>query len=841
MHCVYGMRGSSKWHENGELTQLDNPAWRDYLADYMKHSGDGVYVIDLRDSLQLALLHSPGYQSSVESLYGSALDVAFERFRFDLQFFAGTRTSWLHRGSEPSGESSSTLTHVNGASAGGSGSRGGKLLPAGGQVLVDFANTFVWQFAGPNENTRADSLLSFTFLQPFLRQGGREVAMEQLTVAERGLLANVRQMERYRQGFLLNVAMGTGNLGGPARQGGFLGGAGLSGFTGQGAGGFAGVGEGTNFGRLGGGVGTGGGGGGGGAQGFAAGIAGNVNGFIGLAQTGQQIRNREANLALQLENLARMEELFQAGRIPNTQVLQFRQNLQTTQSQYLSAVNQYQAQLENFLTSTLGLPPDLPVRVDQSIVRPFQFTDPTLAELRKEVSALTAKIRIEEDPALETVAESLRAFESLYGPITERFEAVRKDFEKLSAVEAQRLALLADDEARREFLEQVNALKTQFKSLESKFTALRDGAQKVKVQLKPESRKEAAQNLISQYDALSDMLLELGFNQAGALLEAIILPAIRLDSEEAFQIARANRLDIMNQRAEVVDQWRFIEFLADRLEADLNVELNGSIGTLDRNIVKFRDQTGSFSASVRFDTPITRLGERNVYRQSLIDYQRVRRGYIQFEDGVKMRLRGTLRSVTIFEKEIELRRRAMRIAIQQMDFNQARLKEPPRVGAAGAAGGDPVRDLLQAFSDFLETQNGVLNTYLSYQALRMSLYLDLGIIRFDENGMWIDEPIEAALQRLSEQGEPYFPPACPPIMLDLVSPASADTSATEHPSAEPEAGTATQADGAKTREGKSLRTRFLPRRRTGDPTLKAPPTAELAESTSPAAAEDSIR
>src|SRR5262249_15070728 len=147
--------------------------------------------------------------------------------------------------------------------------RATKLMPAGGQFLVDFANTFVWQFVGSDKNTRADSLLSFTFLQPFLRQGGREVAMEQLTLAERGLLANVRQMERYRQGFLLDVAAGTGPVQGPTRQGGFTGGAGLSGFTGTGTGGFGGVGEASNFGRIGGTGGTGGNVGGQGGAGFA--------------------------------------------------------------------------------------------------------------------------------------------------------------------------------------------------------------------------------------------------------------------------------------------------------------------------------------------------------------------------------------------------------------------------------------------------------------------------------------------------------------------------------------------------------------------------------------------
>lgn len=827
MHCVYGMKGYKRWHENGETTQLANPAWREYLDDFMTATPNGEYDMDLQDALQLALLNSPRYQTNVETLYLSALDVAFERFRFDVQFFAGNRTTWLHRGSEPSGDSSTTLSTVNSA-------RAAKLFPAGGQFLADFANTFVWQFAGPNENTRAESLLSFTFLQPLLRQGGRQVAMEQLTLAERGLLANVRQMERYRQGFLIDVAMGTGPVQGPSRQGGFLGGAGLSGFTGTGTGGFAGVGEASNFGRIGGAGGGGGTAGGGAGQGFAAGVAGNVGGFVGLAQQRQQVRNREANLALQLENLARMEDLFRAGRIENTAVIQFRQNVQTTRSQYLAAVNSYQQQLETFLIGTLGLPPDLPVYIDEKIIEPFQFTDPKLSQLRTQVNSLTERIRTAEDPTVETIRRALDEIQGLFEPVSERFGSVRANFQQLNMMEGERLRALSAEKDRKEFLEQLSLLRDQFKSLEMRFDGIRESSKKVRDQLAPDELGAAHRLLVSQYEELSEILLELGFNQAGVRLEAIVLAPVKIDSELAFRIAQTNRLDIMNQRAEVVDQWRFIAFNANRLEADLNIELNGSIGTLDRNIVKFRDQTGSFSASVRFDAPITRLAERNIYRQALIDYQRVRRNYIQFEDTVNATLRSILRSVALFEQEIELRRQAMRIAIRQMDLNQLRLKEPPRVGVGGGAQGDPVRDLLGAFSDFLETQNGVMNTYLSYQALRMQLYRDLGIVRFDENGMWVDEPLETALQRLTEEGDPFIPPACPPMTLDLVSPAVAETTGNQDEAVQPAAvSTAMGSEGAKNPERKTLRAIFLrPRRLLGDSML---PSVSSTDVTRPAA------
>ena len=114
-------------------------------------------------------------------------------------------------------------------------------LATAGQIVVDFANTFTWRFAGANTNT-ATSLLGFSIVQPLLRSGGRVVGLEQLTRAERNLLGNLRAFQRYRKGFYTDMAIGSRGTGGsPRRSGGFFGGQGLTGFPGQGSGGFGGV------------------------------------------------------------------------------------------------------------------------------------------------------------------------------------------------------------------------------------------------------------------------------------------------------------------------------------------------------------------------------------------------------------------------------------------------------------------------------------------------------------------------------------------------------------------------------------------------------------------------
>ena len=62
----------------------------------------------------------------------------------------------------------------------------GKLLNSGGQLLMGFANQIVFNFVGKNPiQPTVQSSLPLSFVQPFLRGGGRAVILEPLTQAER--------------------------------------------------------------------------------------------------------------------------------------------------------------------------------------------------------------------------------------------------------------------------------------------------------------------------------------------------------------------------------------------------------------------------------------------------------------------------------------------------------------------------------------------------------------------------------------------------------------------------------------------------------------------------------
>ena len=196
MHCVDCKRGWPCWHRNGDISDVENSQWRSYLPV----DDQGRVTLNREGAVEMARLHSREYQRALETLYLSALDVTFERFRFDAQFFGTNDTFYTADGRiRGPGTTRRTLANRSNLSM-------EKLFAGGGQLVTELANSLVWQFAGP-DGTNANTLLSYSLVQPLLRAGGRAVVLERLTDAERALVANVRQMEFFRQSFYILLLM----------------------------------------------------------------------------------------------------------------------------------------------------------------------------------------------------------------------------------------------------------------------------------------------------------------------------------------------------------------------------------------------------------------------------------------------------------------------------------------------------------------------------------------------------------------------------------------------------------------------------------------------------------
>jgi hypothetical protein len=811
MHCVDNKRGWPFWHDNGDRPFVENPAW----PEYIEIDERGVLRVGRDDAVRLALLHSRGYQQQLETLYLSALDVSFERFRFDTQFFAGASVfgTWdgrartgLARRTGQGGNSSSVLEVDSFA-------RARKLFPTGADLVVNFANSLVWQFSGPDDYA-GNTLIDFALVQPLLRDAGRDRVLERLTRAERILLSNVRAMETYRQSFVVSTLTGGNPSGGPSRAGGQLGGAGLENFAGVGAGG---------FGNIGGGQGAQAGGGD--AAGAGAQQAGN---YMGLLQDQRQIRNAEDNVRRLRRNLTRLNTVLREQPPQVTtdflnlelQVAQARQALLNAESTLLNNRNAYQANLDNFKVNILSLPPQICLEPSDNVLDQFELIQQDIIRLPEDWEALLGQhvearqtiaeriqSRVEVVPAvippqcrlprypeidedLAKLRPALAEMQQFVGHIVEvHFQTIERDIEAFRQAVPRRKARIERLFARIEELRRspcellplgVNPLEdvegtsaeltgrldtaladveSSFQHLSQRFRGYRDslGTRGQIVEELLARRDQTPEQLfqllvrgvynpnyqcgdtrVLTFDVVEDItreLIELQLLQARARTESIEVEEVDIRADQALEVARRYRRDWMNARAALVDSWRLIQFNADQLQSTLDIVFSGDVSNVTDNPFRLRSSTGRLRAGVQFDAPITRLAERNLYRQSTIEYQQARRNYYNFEDGIARGLRATLRTIANNEINFELQRLAVVSAARQVMLNtfidqESQVGQTTRLTAA--------RDVVQALSDLLNAQNNFMSIWINYEVLRLGLDFNLGTMQLDSEGLWID-------------------------------------------------------------------------------------------------------
>jgi hypothetical protein len=758
MERVDGRRGYPHWRANGETRYVENPEWLDFLP----MDAQGRLVLNLDTSVELSQIHSDNLQRQKEELYLSALDVTLQRFGFDSQLFAGFNSFYGTTGRFRDG-GSTTFSNQFGANGGGINYR--KLGITGANFAVGLANTILWNFSGPTTQT-ANSLINFSITQPLMRGAGRARIMESLTQTERDLLGNVRAMERFRQGFYLEIVAGRNAGPGPSRGGNFL------------------------------------------ANPTAATIG--VGGFLGLLQNQQQIRFAELNVLQQSNSLIRLRELFSAQQIDYLQLQQQQISLYQSQQNLLNQRVNYENAVDRFKIA-LGLPPDIEVVIEDDSLAQFTLISDELLGLQNDLNALrldygdsaggvniklreilddleTARLVDPENlPTLQlpdTIPDDVRALVPYIEQSLEKIAAIKKDvvnqiqddFEVLERVSPKRIEYLRKLRSKIESGElpadiDVSAISddsiVELKALEDRLELVLKAFVTIEERLRivaetinsvDELPRQANQlrafevvmediiaEVAAQLTQLSNNLTELSLIQVLARSNSIELKDVDLRPDEATEIARCFRLDWMNARAGLVDSWRQIQFAANALESQFDLVLDGSIGNVGDNPFRVRYENGSLRGGFRFDSPIVRLAERNQYRQTLINYQRARRRFYQFEDEVKRNLRQVLRTIDLQKTSFELQKLNLEQSILNLEQANLVLEQPPRFQAGGlrsqGLGPTTARDLNTAINQVNSAQIGFLNAWLTYEVLRLNLDYDLGTIQVDPTGRWIDPEI----------------------------------------------------------------------------------------------------
>lgn len=854
MKCVNGRKGYKNWHKLGQSLSIENPQWLEPFGIAVQgadpvigHSRVNLHRIALPQAVELAYIHSRDYQTTLEDLYLSALALTFERFRLGVRYINAS-------GTEP-GVGVTSRTRGDGRTNGTLSSNFGisQALPVGGQIAVELANSTLWLFGSPGSSSATS--LSYSLTQPLLFNAGRKIALEPLTQAERNVLYNARLLARFRQTMFTDIArdylallqqrqfiLNTENNIRQLREQ-------LAARQAEDSRVFGLLTEKLESfpadatipdalrGKL-----------------FfepprEAGETGTLKWIGTMSDTEQELLiaiSQDESFQLAAETLVG----FARNEATPLAQAELRTRLNRTQNQYENSKRQLADQLDTFKVS-LGLPPNILMDIDESLLEPFELISRQLIRTETEFRALDANygqaVIVAADQAEGEAIPRLRHYLSELSRLRDQLyelglQSVQKDFDPVRRVlevtaedwstrqsgyrfftaESERDRVVKDVEqdlrfyriSERDFalysslldmlIEVIDVDTTE--ELMRKLDTNRNG--RIERSELPETwsdlprgsssaslstpagadpaadpaadMQEDVDGLTAEQfmsaartgtkilkDRLARNAQSLQVLQAGLRAEAVALNRFVLESltgtpdiEEVVRIGLEERHDLMNARARVTDRRRAVEIAANRLEAALDVRLQGNTALSSGSL---NDTNSNYQAGLQFTTPLDQVSERNAYNTALINYQRERRAYMALEDQVKQQIRQSWRQIQVQRERVEIDRQTIRNAARQYDNASLNASRGAQQNALS---------LLNALDTVLQAQNSLVQDWVTYESNRLNIFRDMGIMQIDPRGVWADQFYQQMEGVPSVEGPATDPPplpANPPVAVPPVS------------------------------------------------------------------------
>ena len=686
MERVYGMKGSPTWDQLHKIDHVENPNWP-------KAFGGGVYTgeiseipetkLTIEDAVSIGLRNSRDYQEQMENMYLAALALTFERYRYDVRpiAFGNEPGTGIHYENTPNDGSNWGLGQTNlGLS---------KLFPTGAQFMTELTNNTIWMLSG-NSGSQTATTLAYSLVQPLAFDVQRTINLEKITQQERNVLYKIRDFARFRKDFYVTVVTGSRAL--P-----------LPGSSGSGELAF-----------------------------LIRGARSPTVGFYYLLYEIQRLRNQKTTIR-SLESLIRdLEALGEAGRATSLDVTELQSSLERGHLYMAHRERVVKTEMDRFKMQ-LGLPPDLNISLDDSLLRQFEFLDNELLEL--EYSSTTVQI----DNDKQTLVTAMEDIESVLTTLEAKVQSFEDEIVELEQILPIRFARMTEEEIA-EVEHNVANDKQQFSDIQQKTIDMRASISKLRDEI------QAAEDTADVIPAVRELRRGLlhtvraltGVSIAIRLEKSILVP-LNVNFNEAASIALENRLDLMNRRGIVVDTRRRYEVAAERLLTDVNLVAEGSVGTpplaSSNEPFDFSSDSAQFRAGIEIVTPLDRRRARNNFRAAQVSLQRARRNYMAAEDQVKLDIR-TMYNEAITEARIfEICRRALRVAARELD--QA-IEFGDRPDAGEYAGGRGV-NISRALENILYNQNEMIESWAEYETARLSIYRDMGTMDINESGLWADD------------------------------------------------------------------------------------------------------
>lgn len=697
---------------------VENPAWISLLP----RNDDGEIKLSQPLAIDLGLLNSREYQTEFENVYLAALDLSGDRFEFDTQWFLGFGSDYTATGKDLGGNRILALSDRLGFS---------RNLACGGQFATEVLNGLSWDFGRGGVQSGSAAIIT-TLTQPLLRGAFRHVRLESLTQAERDLLYQVRDFARFRRQFYVDI----------------------------------------------------------------------TERYLSLLTQLQAIRNTETNVENLKKNLIEHEFYSALKIVSQVQVDQVFQQYQDGRRILLSS-QQRLITSEDDLKFALGLPAWVSFEIDESLLEPFELVDPQLIQLQNEAQQLFESL-VQYLPPTRAPLQSLKEFNDQYQLLRERVAELFPDVEsdlarwrdrlentdvstftdddQLDFEQQQQLAdrialslaeLKKDLEDRQSFNEQLMQKLTDYennppkerqeedvKSLEEILQGI-DSFKDITIEdILPDDQDDTA---IAAWKALEEAIgsklreeiAELYVAQTQIRLFLIEIEPQAIPSETAITFALQNRLDLMNSKAIVMDAFRRVEVAADALQSDLDASGRVVIGS-DRNSkspFKLDSANNEYNVNLRFDGPLNRLNERNVYRASQIAYQQASRNYVALEDQIANEVRLVLRRLELSRVSFQIARQQVVAATRQVDQAQIDLRRSSQAEA------NLTINLLLALQGLLDAKNNLILNWVDYRVQKLRLFEALELLYLDDQGTWLNADTGLEMLEGFQAIDPqYFPP-----------------------------------------------------------------------------------
>lgn len=671
------------WKKRGEAP-IEDLTWQKNIP----LESDGKVLLGRDSIMRIGIMNSRDYQFNFENLYLTALSLTLARFQFMVQGFS-TNTLFYRVFGYGSKTQNDQLQL---------GSSNGFNLEfmSGAQLLVDMANSIVFQYTGGKQVQLVNPNLAVNFTQPLLRGAWARIVTQNLSLQERQMLYAVRSFAEFRRQFYVNLIAGSGYL----------------------------------------------------------------NLVLQLQTIRNQQSNLEsfkANVALYKEEVAagfrtplELDQVLQSYQANQLTLLQLQAGLQTTLDGFkvqlglppelqvriddkpLDQFELYNLELDAFRdhAETLSMPIYLVLAASQSL--PKDKLAELLGRLRlyyPQLEKIHRQAYSELDAWTARVADARK--QGFKGPEAADQQLILERQEKLAKQIRTTL-----DECADEIVTNRDEIASMIRQLDVLPAA---GTAEATKQLDDLVRKEFRARISEIYVA-----------QTQIRVYGIPLAPVDLTVNQAIQIALGNRLDLMNAEAAVTDTWRGVEVSANALQGVLNFIYQGNMNAAPdhQTLFRFDSSNSTQRFGFEFDAPINRRAERNAYRASQITYQRARRAYMLNRDVIVQQIRLDMRNLVLNKRQFEINREQLITTSRLVEQAEYAVQNP--IDATVPA----TLNLIGALTNLLQARNTLVQNWVSYETARMSLYRDFDLMDIDANGMWTNEndptAITIALRRALE-------------------------------------------------------------------------------------------